>query len=388
MTSKFSVGGALRGGQQRRQSRRAYDVYMFHDHMILRGKHFKVKYRSGDVYNLNKKFIGIIEEIRGDVYLDEKTSDKYLENLREIGTDAYSLLPDGFVDFVTETESELDNQGISLDFRFPPDMALLWEMVYTGDPFKPVDIEKFWGFRYPIGHIHDGSPSHQRIKLQHGMFALYHDSLVCTKQELQRIKQIVEELGDKLAIHLCFVDHKTLFRDNLDDKSLMEHFSGGLFGYGVVHFACHCDNAKEASASEAYLCVTVHQNEIRITLSCFEQLASHGYKFPNLPLVFLNACETSTPLHMLQSLNFPSSLLRFGAGGVIATNCVMPDNFASAFATKFYEELLQKPLAALPAYIGETLLETRWHLLNKYNNPLGLAYGLYAISDQQLLVLD
>lgn len=103
-------------------------------------------------------------------------------------------------------------------------------------------------------------------------------------------------------------------------------------------------------------------------------------------MVFLNACESATPLHLLQSMNFPNSLLNFGAGGVIATVCTIPDNFASAFASIFYKHLLEKTSTSMRANIGEALLETRRYFLQEYNNPLGLAYGLYAVSNQQLRI--
>ena len=73
-------------------------------------------------------------------------------------------------------------------------------------------------------------------------------------------------------------------------------------------------------------------------------------------------------------MNFPKTFINFGAGGVIATNCTMPDNCAAAFASRFYKQLLGRDLDQ-PANIGEALLETRRYFLNVKNNPLGLAYG-------------
>jgi hypothetical protein len=91
---------------------------------------------------------------------------------------------------------------------------------------------------------------------------------------------------------------------------------------------------------------------------------------------------------VLETLNFPTGILNFGAGGVIATACIMPDNFASAFAREFYRYLWASSSPNGLADIGEALLKTRLHFLKKMNNPLGLAYGLYAASDQQLSLAD
>jgi hypothetical protein len=68
----------------------------------------------------------------------------------------------------------------------------------------------------------------------------------------------------------------------------------------------------------------------------------------------------------------------------------MPDTFASAFAGEFYKRILLKGKYSpdLSANIGEALYETRLHFLEACNNPLGMGYGLYAISNQQLCLSD
>ena len=113
--------------------------------------------------------------------------------------------------------------------------------------------------------------------------------------------------------------------------------------------------------------------------------------------MFLNACESSTPTANFQTITFPTGMLDFGAGSVVATACVVPDRFAAAFAREFYNRLLLletqqtdqqgQPATSAPAplrrNISEALLQTRLYFLDTYDNPLGLAYGLYAVSDQQ-----
>jgi len=85
-------------------------------------------------------------------------------------------------------------------------------------------------------------------------------------------------------------------------------------------------------------------------------------------------------------LGFPRAVLDFGAAGVIATACVIPDLFAGAFAKEFYRRLLARRIAPATANIASVLMETRRHFLTEFENPLGLAYGLYAGSDQELRV--
>jgi hypothetical protein len=66
---------------------------------------------------------------------------------------------------------------------------------------------------------------------------------------------------------------------------------------------------------------------------------------------------------------------------VIATLCSVPDHFAHAFAVKFYEFLFsssREPGSDHFRYLAEALLATRRFFMEQYNNPLGLAYVLYA----------
>jgi hypothetical protein len=79
-------------------------------------------------------------------------------------------------------------------------------------------------------------------------------------------------------------------------------------------------------------------------------------------------------------------LLHAGATAlaVLATLCPVPDYFAHAFAAKFYEflhERLQDTTGVHRRYryLAETLLGTRRYFMEEFNNPLGLAYTLYAM---------
>ena len=95
------------------------------------------------------------------------------------------------------------------------------------------------------------------------------------------------------------------------------------------------------------------------------------YHFPGL--VFLNACSTNRPASGV--LGFPQAWIDAGAAAVIATLCPVPDVFALAFAGHFYGLLLG---GDRDVHVADALLATRRHFMKEYNNPLGLAYVLYA----------
>ncbi len=372
------------------------------DPIKVRRKRFNFTYTEADVQEYNGRFIEILEKVRQDVTNLGKNvnrpllnGEKHLEELRQAGVEAYALLPEGLGEHIQEQEQEEDKRGISLDFTFPVPMAFLWEMIYTGDPQEALDFEKFWGFRYPIGHLQWDCNVKRLVKLRRGILASAHDQLLYSKEELEQLGQKMQELRERLRLTVDVQRlEKVVSSEMVSCKELFKFFTGKTFDYGVVHFACHCANPDAQGVSRAYLSFTVHQ-EVEMTLGQFNSEARFKRGFLSRPLVFLNACESGTPLR-LQSINFPSVLINFGASGVIATACTMPDNFASAFATRFYSQLFGKYLAnpsssdtlqeaaSTPYYIGEALWETSRYFWETYQNPLGLAYGLYAESNQEL----
>ncbi len=391
MSWDSSTSGTLLGSHEGRMERRQTIGILLSslDHPVLvNPKRFSIgRYQTGDARDLNGRLVDVFEDIRIEVQGQGNElaaiSDHYLASLQEIGTQAFALLPDGLWDYLESLEQKARGRGISLDFTFPAG-SLLWEMVYTGDPADDeISPEKFWGFRYPIGHLYWDTEPQGVIQLNHGVFASSHEQLEYSGYELTRIEHKLHETEQRLRRRLVL----RRLADARCSNDLLRLFESEDFLYGIVHFACHCTNPLEG-ASLATLELKVDDCELEISPGTFQAFASHKHAFNCQPMVFLNACQSATPLHLLQSLDFPSSLLSFGAGGVVATFCTIPDNFASAFAVEFYSRLLDKLMnaASAKASIGEALLETRLHFLREYNNPLGLAYGHYAFSDQQLVV--
>jgi hypothetical protein len=386
MTAEKTLGS----GNIRRSSRFPINIDLsLNSAQVQVGRRFfTVQYDKGDVSEYNRRFIEILEKIRVLTQVNLKLPDdeyrRFMGELREVGEEAYTSFREaGIAQYIDEVEQRESQRGISLDFTFPPGMSLLWQMMYTGDTYEDkVYPDKFWGFRYPIGNLFWESDTGSTIKLRSGIFASTHEDLECSVTELKKIQ---DELDKILGKHNFVVKHleEAIVLEELCSKEVFKYFEREDFGYGVVHFACHCLNPKK-DVSQASLLMTAKEIELELALKTFNTLAGQNHKFRFRPLVFLNACESATPLHLLQSLNFPWSLIKFGAGGVIATACTMPDNFASAFATEFYKRLLEKSRDQTNASIAETLMETSRHFLIMENNPLGLAYGLYSETNQQL----
>jgi hypothetical protein len=363
--------------------------------LYVRGREFPQTFGDGDVQDFNQQFVRILDDLRRtvmrkqDLALTIEERDHYLKELRTIGLAAYNkIISPGASQHIAEFEAREQRYGrsLTLTFRTPPSLSLLWEMLYTGAPAGSVDSGQFWGFRYPLGRAYWETDTTEYIQLQSGIFSAIHSELLHSQQEVEQlvrhILHVSQGLGLKLTV--CLLDEdESIVAGTFSPEWLMERFHSDDFRYGIVHFACHCENPAGAGASQAYLRLTARECDLEMRL---EQLTAwKGYGFVYQPLVFLNACESATTGHMLQMLNFPSGFLDFGAGGVVAASCTLPDHFAGAFAVEFYKRLLDKER---PATVGEALLETRLHFLEHFNNPLGLAYGLYAESFQQLLLTE
>ncbi len=64
--------------------------------------------------------------------------------------------------------------------------------------------------------------------------------------------------------------------------------------------------------------------------------------------------------------------------GVIGTETVIPDTFAAVFAANFYKAFLTgEP-------IGQALISAKRQMVDKYGNPLGMVYTMYADPDLQV----
>jgi hypothetical protein len=402
MPDTTTAADTLPSRKKRNKGHKRLNVALRGADLLIKNREYQPRYNDGDISNFNKRFIQILDELRGVVekhglQLSIAQRDKYLSELRTAGRMAYNklILPDAR-SFIAQQEAiaQRREQQLTLTFTTPPERSLFWEMLYAGNPGGPVDIEQFWGFRYPIGRTFWGADIPDEIDMQMGILSGIHHRLLCSQQEVSNLSEYISRihqgLGSRLVMHLID-DLITL--DELSCEHLFETFRSETFRYGILHFACHCVNTPELGASRTSLQLTAHEQELEFFLEELSAWKDFGFMYQ--PLVFLNACDSATSGHLLQTLSFPSGFLDFGAGGVIATAGIVPDNFASEFASEFYKRLLNtehlrdgsQHMSDFFADIGNALLETRWYFLEQYNNPLGLAYGLYAESNQQLRLL-
>ncbi len=367
------------------------------------------------------------EQIEQAMRFSDVESRTLLNRLRKLG---YSLRQELSGDMAQELRNlgfviNSEDAPAALSFVEGANAPILWEMMYEGEFEGTADWRQFWGFATPIAHwLRKNRPP--RVELQRGFYSAINTDLPFADQE---VAMVAAHFGDSLprvdlagmfAEKVKGEQHQLLSMDDAQVNQWWEECKGrwlerfleqkvaatpgtdagewvkdrlidalrGCLDCDVIHFACHS---------------TPHQ--VTPFLSNFE-VAVGGLRFPLEPahmtaawknagaspkdrgsLVFLNACSTSAQDAAHKPPVFPSKWIEGQhAVAVIGTLCPVPDFFAHEFAVKFYEILfrgvrsLDDSEDARYRSIAEALLETRRHFMRPpYNNPLGLAYVLYAV---------
>ena len=262
-----------------------------------------------------------------------------------------------------------------------------WEILYEGEDYIEGDPEKFWGLNYTIAR--DLDPESNTIppypETQHTsdmLFCLHHELLYSHKHERSAIEKLVIRSTQQGQFNVlgptCGFNHVDPYRSAGEVLIRYLHTSN----HNMVHFACHCkQNEKGDVLSFSVLKGENTDDGVEIIKLETHQFDLVGKKLGSRPFVFLNACQSaSEPDELGKTFNLPQVFIKYGAGAVIATICPVPDIFASAFAKVFYEYFLSKD-----KNIGVALRATRLHFIEKYHNPLGLAYGLYSPANYHVI---
>jgi CHAT domain-containing protein len=138
----------------------------------------------------------------------------------------------------------------------------------------------------------------------------------------------------------------------------------------IAHFACHLHLSDSADSSSLII-----SDDFYLTPNLLDK---YKVKLEGKPLLILNTCDSGI-LNPLQMSGFISYMIRYaGTIGVLATECKIPSEFASAFAQEFYKNFLEQGMT-----IGKAVFYSRQTFLSsEYNNPLGLLYSMYQVDPE------
>jgi hypothetical protein len=344
--------------------------------------------------------------------LDPETCRRCLEGLRGLGAGLRGMLHEDLVGKARAcgfpAEAEEDEPALTFFTRGAP---VVWEMMYEGSQVEPPDWRRFWGFRTPVTHwMIGGAPTSREIRVGRRVFSATSEDLAAAGVEVSDLVGRLEQHGpglshgslaralrervvressapaggtdlpwDWLRRHLEAMP--PVERQRWKRRALVEIFRDAGANYGVIHFACHCAGGHDSRLAESLLMnvggepVTLDVVLMATDLRHLRPAGEPG------PLVFLNACGTNQPGSSAGPHGLAGSWIDLGAVAVITTLCPIPDHFAQSFAAKFYEFLFRagdQPDAERSRDPAEALLATRRYFMQEYNNPLGLAYSLYA----------
>ncbi|QTA78703.1 CHAT domain-containing protein [Desulfonema limicola] len=316
-------------------------------------------------------------------------ADQYTEQLITLGRQAFNQF------FEDHDAYEFFMKRISLfkkigsyvsPFFWSREIPYPWEVFYPREIGKDEDpVSFFWGMSYPLGRNLTKDPFDYHVEEQQAecdmLFGLHKELTYARQKEWPGLKELVIKNSTD-AIHVLGGDvGLCLAADNTcNDTDLLKYLFNA--NHNMVHFACHCkrkekDDFLKLSWIEGAINITdaeISGNIASIRLSPRTFLNEFGTFKRQQPLVFLNACQTTGEIDdVTLDFNLPRKFIISKAAAVIATMCPIPDLFAADFAHKFYEFFLKENME-----IGEALRAARWFFWEKYNNPLGLAYGLYS----------
>jgi hypothetical protein len=339
--------------------------------------------------------------------LDESDKWEFLMRLCKLGAGLRGKLSDDLADKLRQEGFPTDegDEQPALDF-VQAGAPVLWDMLYDGSLTELPDWRLFWGLRAPIAHwmVNKGAPASESIAAGNGLFSAISEDLCGGGPEAAALAELLEGPGlrhaslaqalrrqvlleaglpeaeppgdDWLRGHLAAMN--TAQREVWKNRALVRIFTSARDQYPLIHFACHCCAGGGELLSRLEMRVAGERLALEVALMAADLKGKPAGRKSG-PLVFLNACGTAAP--SAEPPGFPAVWIGYGALAVIATLCPVPDDFALAFARRFYWFLLKKardPEATRYRYLAEALLATRRYFLEQYGNPLGLAYVLYA----------
>jgi hypothetical protein len=253
-----------------------------------------------------------------------------------------------------------------------------WEVLYAGDNCEEANPEMFWGLRYTPARILTPEKDISRFLADRTtpldmMFCLHHRLREAHQNEWLLIQKLIRSYQNSRC-SLLSAAGKLIGVES--GQNLLDYFIEA--NHNILHFACHCLSEELDIDTLLFTLLKDEGQEgeplvIKLDASSF-LLVKKDKQFQCQPLVFLNACQSAGGTDALRkTFNLPQMFIKRGAEAVIATACPVPDRFAAAFAQQFYTFFIDKQMT-----IGEALQATRRYFIEEYNNPLGLAYGLYS----------
>ena len=326
-------------------------------------KRYSMNMTAGDLANLNKY---LHQEIYGIARNNEQEplTKQELEDLAGIGHYAFRRVfhDSGAEDAIKQLVCR--NKKVAIEIA-SEDFFLPWELIYPASLDEPISCYDFWGMKHLVSRLitQDNRP---------GAFVSPIIGInICPKLGVLTYKKLRGVFEKEMPFFKKLHDEGKLTLNMLHSldlhnkrEGLKEFKSFWKKNFNLAHFACHAFYELD-SPDQSYILLS---EDFPITI---KDMDTYDMEINGHPLIIMNACETGN-LNPLYSSNFAATFLKYGARGVVATECAVPDAFAADFSEHLYTHFLKGKR------LGESLLTTRQYFLEKYSNPAGLLYSMYA----------
>lgn len=284
------------------------------------------------------------------------------------------------------------------DFVFP------WSLVYTEKPWdeeKPVDVKRFWGWRYRLaistetlistyGQAGEQIQVPEDLKIMVGLYG----RLKGAREQLNYFRQLDSSLGRRVRPAVVEDRSGAIGALKEGDHHLVYFFCHGytekmaadiqpaddLVGEFTQLAADRLEQQDQAVREHLEDLFDVSDSWLRLTRGKLPltmlQEEMEGVTFRGHPLVFLNMCQSAQVLPSLSGGLIPFFIEK-GARAVVGTECSMNMLFGDRFARDFLDRFLHGEAA------GTVLWQLRQERLNA-GDPLALAYTLFGDTDFRL----
>ncbi len=241
---------------------------------------------------------------------------------------------------------------------------------------KVVCPNSFWGYRYSVeqppcwvGNKSSEVPS--LVRKIDNTLPLYLNWNVCREfATLDKHKEELEELGQQ-NVRLLIAD----IRSQMEE--IWEEHGSKL---DLVYFYCHGD---VDDSNEPFLQLGNKKREDpNVAINKKQVVRSHLIRryesvWRHRPIVYLNGCATGVS-DPDRYINLIEDFRAAGASGIIATECLVSERLAAAYAIRLIRRFFEGET------LGKAMLNVRRELLKELKNPLGLIYSFYAAHEISL----
>ena len=321
-----------------------------------------IELSSNDLVPLNKDLQAAMESV--SEHSTSRELEERLYQLAKVGHYAFKRVFSNS-DALAVMQNFLSiNQMLSIEIA-SEDFSLPWELMHPASLEKPQDYASFWGLTHIVSRVivqrdRPGafvSPTIQVASLPKLGLLSCEKLPGVRKTEIPFFEQLAAD-GKIALLRLRALEAADWQEEFKEFKNFW------LNEFDLAHFACHALFNNE-SPPQSYIEIS---NDFRITLM---DMDVYGLVIDGYPLIVMNACETGN-LNPLYTSYYAAAFLKYGARGVVASECTVPDAFAASFAEQLYTRLLAGEC------LGNSLLACRRYFLQQHNDPSGLLYSMYA----------